>query len=304
MFKFDMSDMRAKLDAFDRSQGIIEFAMDGTILEANRNFLDAMGYKLEEVRGKHHSIFVDPAEIDGAEYRAFWDALRRGEFQAKEYRRLGKGGREVWIQASYNPVLGRDGRPRKVVKLATDITAQRNIAADHKGQIDAINRSAAVIHFDLSGNVLTANQNFLDAMGYRMEEIAGKHHSIFVDPKERESAAYRTFWEALRRGEYSTGEYRRIGKGGREVWIQASYNPIMDATGRPAKVMKFATDITGQVQDRMRRSTMQQEIDGDLGHIAQALEQTEREVNNAAEASERTSDTVQAVAASAEELVA
>ncbi len=238
------SEMAAKLAALDKSQAVIEFSPDGTILDANANFLAAMGYRLEEIKGRHHRIFVETAFSESAEYRQFWEKLRRGEYDSREYRRLAKGGREVWIQASYNPVLRRDGSPAKIVKFATDITEQKRSSADAMGQIAAIGKSQAVIHFNLDGTIIDANENFLSAMGYRLDEIKGKHHSLFVSEAHARSDDYRRFWEKLRAGKYDAGEYQRLGKGGREIWIQASYNPIFDMNGKPFKVVKFASDIT------------------------------------------------------------
>jgi len=234
----------AKLAAIDKSQGVIEFSMDGTILTANGNFLRAMGYQLDEIQGRHHSIFVDAGYQGSADYRAFWDRLNRGEYLTAEYKRIGKGGREVWIQASYNPLLDHAGRPFKVVKFASDITSQKVSSIDAAGKIAAIDRAQGVIEFSLSGVVTSANENFLSLMSYRLDEIQGKHHGMFVEPAYRESPEYRAFWDRLNRGEYDAGEYKRLGKGGKEVWIQASYNPILDNAGRPIKVVKFATDVT------------------------------------------------------------
>jgi methyl-accepting chemotaxis protein len=308
MFGFSIfgssKEINAKLKALDRSQAMIEFKMDGTILTANQNFLDTLGYSLGEIRGKHHSLFVDPAEKDGAEYRDFWAALNRGEFQAREFRRLGKGGREIWIQASYNPLLGFDGKPFKVVKFATDITERKRRAADHEGQIKAIDKSQAVIQFAMDGTILTANQNFLDAVGYSLDEIQGKHHGVFVDPAEKSSARYQEFWAALNRGEYQAAEYHRLGKGGRDVWIQATYNPILDAAGRPFKVVKFATDITAEVHERQRRVVLGQSIDTDLGEITKAVSSASSQATRAASASTETATNVQVVASGAEQLVA
>ncbi len=239
-------DMEAKLAALGRSQAVIEFGMDGRVLDANANFLSVLGYSLDEIHGQHHSMFVAEAERQSPAYRAFWDRLARGEYDAGQYKRIGKGGREVWIQASYNPVLDAEGKPAKVVKFATDITAEKQNTADLIGQIAAIGKSQAVISFDLSGRVLEANANFLGTLGYTLDEIRGQHHSMFVTEEERNSPAYRAFWERLGRGEYDAGQYKRLGKAGREVWIQASYNPILDADGRPFKVVKYATDITAQ----------------------------------------------------------
>jgi methyl-accepting chemotaxis protein len=237
-------DALAQSAAINRSQAVIEFKMDGTIITANQNFLDAMGYRLDEIQGKHHQMFAPP-ELRGSEaYKAFWASLNRGEFQAAEYKRVGKGGREVWIQASYNPIMDDAGKPVKVIKFATDITAKKIRNMEDAGKISAIGRAQAVIEFNLDGTIITANENFLATVGYRLEEIQGKHHQMFVAPSERDSAAYREFWAKLGRGEYEAAEYKRFGKGGKEVWILASYNPILDDTGKPFKVVKFASDVT------------------------------------------------------------
>jgi len=294
----------AKLKALDVSQATIEFKMDGTILTANANFLGAMGYGLDEIQGKHHSLFVEPAEAASADYRQFWAALNRGEHQAREFRRVAKGGREVWIQASYNPILGRNGKPYKVVKFATDITARKLQTSDYEGQLAAIDKSQAVIQFSLDGTVLTANQNFCDALGYSLDEIQGKHHSLFVEAAEKASAAYREFWAKLNRGEYQAAEYRRLAKGGREVWIQATYNPILDTSGKPYKVVKFATDITAQVKERERRAVLGLAIDTDLGAITRAVSTASDQATRAASASSDAAGQVQAMAAGAEQLVA
>jgi methyl-accepting chemotaxis protein len=240
----EVQEMLGMLAAIDRSQAVIEFALDGTILSANENFCTTMGYALEEIRGKHHSMFADPAFARGAEYRAFWAKLGRGEYDAGQYKRLAKGGREVWIQATYNPVFDAKGMPCKVVKFATDITAAKLRAADYEGQLAAVGKAQAVIEFSLDGTVLTANENFCKVVGYTLEEIRGKHHSMFVEPALVQGAEYREFWSRLGRGQYETGQFRRLGKGGREIWILASYNPIPDMNGKPFKVVKYATDIT------------------------------------------------------------
>jgi methyl-accepting chemotaxis protein len=239
-------DALAQAAAINRSQAVIEFKMDGTIITANKNFLDAMGYRLDEIQGKHHSMFVAPAERESAGYREFWAKLGRGEFQSAEYKRFGKGAREVWIQASYNPILDNAGRPVKVIKFATDITAKKIRNMEDAGKISAIGRAQAVIEFNLDGTIITANENFLATVGYGLEEIQGNHHKMFVAPAERESAGYREFWAKLGRGEFQSAEYKRFGKGGKEVWILASYNPILDDAGKPFKVVKFASDITAE----------------------------------------------------------
>ena len=237
---------RATLDAISKSQAIIEFNLDGTVLTANANFLDVLGYELAEIVGQSHRMFVEPAYAASTEYAGFWERLRRGQFAAAEYKRIGKGGKEVWIQASYNPVLDASGKPSKVVKIAVDVTAQKLAAADAQSQLAAISKSQAIIEFNMAGEVLTANANFCSALGYQLDEIKGRHHRMFVEPSYANGDAYRQFWESLGRGEYQAAEYLRLGKGGREVWIQASYNPILDLNGKPYKVVKYATDVTGR----------------------------------------------------------
>jgi PAS domain S-box-containing protein len=244
--KLRTADFEGQISAIRKSTAVIEFGMDGTILTANNRFLEAMGYRLDEIQGKHHGIFLDEAARNSREYREFWESLNRGEYHEGEYKRFGKGGREVWIQASYNPILDLNGKPFKVVKFATDVTAEKLRTADFEGQIDAIGKSQAVIEFDVDGKILTANDNFLKAMGYTLDEVQGKHHSLFVDAEYKASREYREFWESLKRGEHQTAEFKRLGKGGREVWIQASYNPILDLNGKPFKVVKYATDVTAQ----------------------------------------------------------
>jgi methyl-accepting chemotaxis protein len=251
-------DAQAQLVALNRSQAVIEFNMDGSIVTANQNFLNALGYRLDEIQGKHHSMFVPAGQRDGSDYRAFWAALNRGEFQAGEYKRIAKGGREVWIEASYNPVLNASGKPVKVVKFATDVTRSKLRGMTDASKIAASDRAQAVIEFNLDGTVRTANNNFLKALGYSLDEINGKHHSMFMPQAERDSAAYREFWAKLNRGEYQAGEYKRIGKGGKEVWILASYNPMLDETGKPFGVVKFATEITDQ---KLKNADLSGQID-------------------------------------------
>jgi methyl-accepting chemotaxis protein len=238
--------LRGIVDAINRSQASIEFALDGVILDANENFLATVGYTLEEIKGKHHSMFVDPVYRSSPEYRLFWDKLGRGEYDAGQYKRIGKGGKEIWIEASYNPILGADGRPVSVVKYATDVTAQVIKNADSSGQISAVNKAQAVIEFTLDGKILQANENFLNTVNYAAAEIVGQHHSMFVDPIYRSSPEYRMFWDKLSRGEFDSGQYKRVGKGGKEIWLEASYNPILGPDGKPYKVVKYATDITAQ----------------------------------------------------------
>lgn len=301
MFAKKPNEFEMTMDAIGRSQAIIEFNMDGTIRMANRNFLNAMGYTLDEIKGQHHSMFVDPAYAQSMEYKEFWAKLNRGEYEAGEYRRFGKNSKEVWIQASYNPVFDRSGKPFKVVKFATDVTEQKLKAANVAGQLNAIDKSQAVIEFNLDGTIITANQNFLNAMGYTLDEIRGRHHRMFVDPDYAQSKEYADFWAKLNRGEYDANQYRRIGKGGREIWIEASYNPILDMNGKPFKVVKFATDISKQIQ---LMSNVQTLIDENVGEIDNAVVHADQQAAGAAEAASQTAMNVQSIASGTEEMSA
>ena len=243
-------DLMAIYQALDRVQAIIEFELDGTVVSANENFLRLFGYEVNEVVGHHHRMFCDPAYVESDAYAEFWKKLGRGEFHAAEFKRLAKDGREIWLQASYNPVLDSDGKPIRVVKFATDVTASKLQIAEYEGKIRAIERAQAVIEFELDGTVITANDNFLDIFGYSLDEVVGKHHRIFCDPGYAESLEYKRFWQKLGRGEYEADEFKRVTRDGAEVWLQASYNPIFDMEGRPLKIVKFASDITVEVQKR------------------------------------------------------
>jgi len=243
-------DLLAIYQALDRVQAIIEFDLDGTVVSANENFLSIFGYELDEVVGKHHRMFCDPDYVESDAYARFWEKLGRGEYHAAEFKRLAKGGKAIWLRASYNPVFDKDGKPVRVVKFATDVTASKLQIAECEGKVRAIERAQAVIEFELDGTVITANENFLRIFGYSLDEIVGKHHRIFCDPGYAESLEYAQFWQKLGRGEYDADEFKRINKDGAEIWLQASYNPIFDMEGRPLKVVKFASDITLEVQKR------------------------------------------------------
>lgn len=239
-------DMKGQLAAIDKVMGVISFDMNGIILDVNQNFLKAVGYSKEEVVGKHHRIFAEPRLAASPEYTEFWAKLNRGEFDSGEYKRIGKGGKEIWLQASYNPIFDSEGQPFKVVKYATDITSFKLKNADVQGQLNAIDKAMGVISFHMDGTIIDINQNFLNVVGYTKEEVIGKHHRMFAEASLANSSEYRDFWAKLNRGEFDAGEYKRLAKGGREVWLQASYNPIMDLNGNPYKVVKYAADITEQ----------------------------------------------------------
>ena len=235
------------LSAIDGAFAYVEFNIAGNVVVANDNFLKVMGYRLDEIVGKHHQIFVDANDAKSGGYAQFWSDLNAGLSKSEVAKLIAKDGRELWIQSVFAPVKDEMGRVVKIIKIATDVTVQRLNNADFEGQLAAVGQSQAIIEFNLDGTILKANDNFLRTLGYTTDEIKGRHHSIFVDENERQSPMYRDFWAKLNRGEFVAGEFRRIGKGGREVFIQASYNPILDLNGKPFKVVKFATDLTAQV---------------------------------------------------------
>ncbi len=242
-----LQEMAGQLAAVDKSRGSIEISLDGTILTANNNFLKLMGYSLDEIKGAHHSMFVDSGYRESTEYHSFLKKLGQAECYTALCKRISIVGKELWLQASYNPIMDANGKPYKVIKYVTDVTEQKKLAAHFESQSLAINNSLAVIEFSLDGIIITANDNFLNILGYSQDEIRGKHHRILVDPVSCESPEYRLFWEKLSRGEYAAGQYKRIGKDGKGLVLQASYNPVMDANGQPCKVVKFAQDISWQV---------------------------------------------------------
>lgn len=256
-------ELGGKVAAISRSQAVIEFNLDGTVLTANDIFLKVMGYRLDEIVGKHHRQFVAKAEQDAPAYKDFWCRLVGGEFISSQFRRVAKSGEDVILQATYNPVLGIDGRPVKVVKFASDITEQAKQNADFHSQIEAISRAQGVIEFSLDGKILDANENFLRIVGYQLEDIKGRHHKMFVDETTARSEDYASFWNKLARGEFVSGEFHRLAKDGHSVYLQASYNSILDVDGKPYKVMKYASDVSA------RRISLNRT--GELSHSLQDL---------------------------------
>ena len=244
------------LHALDRSMAVIEFDTSKNVITANRNFLDVMGYQLEEIQGQNHRIFVPESEASSSEYQAFWQELLSGKFISHRFQRKHKNGNIIWLEASYNPIVDSAGKVVKVVKFATDITEQVKTENDARAQVAAINRVMAVIEFDLTGQILTANENFLNTVGYRLEEVAGQHHRMFVDPDFATTEAYRDFWKKLASGEYLSGTYKRVGKDGKEIWLEASYNPIIGVDGQPYKVVKYATDIGSNAHTKLLESVI------------------------------------------------
>jgi methyl-accepting chemotaxis protein len=255
----ELADLRGKVAAFSSRTPMIEYDLDGNVLDANDTWERATGFKVSEVRGKHHRMFVPAEERDTPEYRAFWENLRQGEVQAAVYRRVAKGGKPIWVEATFYPVRNLHGRLFKVVTCIVDITERMMALADGAGQLAAINKAQCVFDLDVNGVVIGANENFLRVFGYSLDELKGQHHDVLLDSAEREKVEYRSLWSKLARGEYESGKFRRRARDGREVWVQASYNPILDAAGKPFKIVGYATDITMRVQlaEQLRNAVAQ-----------------------------------------------
>ena len=270
----------ALVKAIDQSHIMIEFDLRGNVLEANPLFLQVMGYTAAELAGKHHSFFTEPEYAASDAYRRFWSDLCSGKLFTGEYKRLGKGGKEVWLQAAYSPTVGSDGKVNGVVKVASDITEAKKLNLANSGKIAAIERSMGVIEFEPDGMILHANAVFLAVVGYSEDEIKGRHHRLFVKPEEAESAAYAAFWESLAAGNVVPGQFERVTKDGRAVWLEATYNPILDLNGRTVRVVKFATDITDKYEAA-------QQVAENARELQVALQQT-REAERMREELDRT----------------
>jgi methyl-accepting chemotaxis protein len=250
-----LAETQAKLAAISRCMAMIEFAPDGTILDANDQFCQAMGYSVEELRGKHHRLFCDPGYAKSAEYQQLWRELGQGKAISGTFERVDKAGREVWLEASYMPVVDEQQHVTSVIKVAADISQRVKDEHESESLLKAIGRSMAVVEFTPQGRVIKANRNFLQTMGYSLEEVQGRHHGLFCQAHERESGAYREFWASLNRGEYHSHRFERVNKQGQTVYLEASYNPIFDSKGRLYKVVKFASDITAQVSTQQSAAT-------------------------------------------------
>ncbi|WDH21392.1 methyl-accepting chemotaxis protein [Pseudomonas chlororaphis] len=236
------------LEAIDRSMAVIEFDLEGTVLRANDNFLKTMGYRAEQVIGHPHRQFCNAEFARGNQYRELWTRLKNGQFQSGTFERVNAQGQPVWLEASYNPIRDADGKVFKVVKYALDVTEKVQQESESRGKLHAIDRAMAVIEFNLDGSVITANQNFLDRLGYSLAELKGKHHRIFCKPELANSSAYQDFWQRLNQGEFFSGQFERVDKRGQSLWLEANYNPVYDAAGRLCKVVKFASDVTARVE--------------------------------------------------------
>lgn len=297
------------IGAIRRTFAMIEFTVHGEIIDANEPFLAVMGYRLEELRGQHHRLFCSKEQLGSPAYTQFWRRLANGESFSDRYLRIAKDGREVWLEASYLPVRNAQGQVSKVIKLAADITARMHAEHQHESYLNAINRSTAVVEFNLAGEVQHANDNFLATMGYRLEEVRGKHHRQFCDREEAGSEGYKRFWQRLNRGEFISDLFKRVSKSGRVVWLRATYNPLYDAAGRLYGVVKFASDVTAQIEHREAESAaaqlafdIAQETDASAIKGSETVEQTVQMVRGIADELARVASNIEALSTQSERI--
>ncbi|GGP25285.1 methyl-accepting chemotaxis protein [Silvimonas amylolytica] len=297
-----LKQQEALLSALNRSTALIEFAPDGTILDANENFSKTTGYRRDELVGKHHRMLCDTQFTSSSEYADFWRRLAQGEYFGGNYKRINKNGQRIWLEATYNPVFDEHRHVVKVIKFAHDITRQVEDSLAQHNMLEAIDRSMAIIEFNLDGTIITANQNFLQATGYRLDEIKGQHHRMFCDPDYRNSPEYADFWRALNRGQFRSGQFKRVARNGAPLWMEATYNPIFNSDNQPYKVIKFANDIT----ERM----LQQEADAQNARHAYTIseetdvvsEQGKQVIHRAAQEMHEIANTVQSASKMIEDL--
>lgn len=282
-----LKDLEGLYNAIDKSMAVIEFEPDGTIITANQNFLNCLGYSLQEVKGQHHRIFCTEQMRKSSEYTQFWNNLRAGQFQSGEFLRLDKNGREVWIQASYNPIV-ENGKVVKVVKQASDITESKKSSIITHGQVEAVERSQAVIQFEVDGTIIWANNNFCAATGYSLSEIQGQHHRIFCEREYSDSAHYREFWADLGRGQNRNGQFKRVRKNGEELWIQATYLSVLGHDGKPIRVVKYASDITALIQQRRKAADLGNTLALSVSEMNQTVKEISENIQRAATETDRT----------------
>lgn len=253
--KLKLADMEAQnselnelFAALDRSAAIIEFNLAKKVLRANNNISRLLGYSVNEVLNKTHKDFCSESFTQSAEYSSFWQKLSSGESISGTFPRIAKGGEVIWLEATYNPLISASGKVEKIIKFAFDVTNKVTRDADLRAKLHAIDRAMAIIEFDVLGNIICANQNFLDVMGYQFSALYGKHHSLLCEPELISSQGYNDFWRRLNAGEFFSGQFKRISKDGKTVWLEASYNPVYDNGGNLIKIIKFASDITARIE--------------------------------------------------------
>ncbi len=234
----------AQIQALNENYGIISFKPDGIITYANDNFSSMFGYEKNEILNKHHKILCHKSFYESEDYINFWNNLKKGKSQSTVFRRIKKNGESIFLRASYKPLIDNNGNIFEILKFAQDVTEKKLEEINISSQLEAINKSTAIIEFDINGNILSANNNFLNISGYSLDEIQNKHHSMFCEESYVKSKDYKLFWDKLKNGVFDSGEYSRIGKNNKKFWIKASYNPIYNIDNDVIKIVKFAQDIT------------------------------------------------------------
>ncbi len=285
----EVEEFKGMMMALERSMAVVEFDLEARVIRGNQNFLDAMGYSADHVIGKPHREFCTSAHANSKEYQGLWASLRAGEFVSGVFQRVDGKGRKVWLQATYNPVLDANGKVLKVVKYAMDVTASVLLENDINAKLTAVDRAMAIIEFDLEGNILKANDNFQHTMGYALKDIVGKPHRMFCEPALVNSPEYAEMWRGLNRGEIRGGQFKRLAKNGRVVWLEATYNPVYDTDGKLSKVVKFASDITERIEKQQhdarsaaRAHQISVETEEKAEHGTQVIQETAREMRQIA----------------------
>ncbi|ELY1861442.1 MULTISPECIES: methyl-accepting chemotaxis protein [Serratia] len=246
----------AELSAIEHAVPMIVFSPDGTVLRANDLFLSTLGFQRDDVIGRHHRIFCDPNYVASPLYRKHWETLNKGQPITDTIKRIAKSGEAIWLQGTYAPVLNKQGKVVEIVKIASEVTERVTQAQEHRSLLAALNRSMAMIAFTPQGTIVSANDNMLALMGYRLEEACGQSHAVLCPPEFAASDDYRRHWQRLARGEFITGRFERLNRRGERVWLEASYNPILDNEGQVVKVVKIAQDITRLMQQQQHEEEM------------------------------------------------
>lgn len=278
--------------ALNRSNAVIQFDTSGVVTEVNDNFLNAVGYQREEVIGQHHRMFCQKEYAEGHEYRSFWQRLNNGEFISGQFPRVDKSGNTLWLEASYNPVFDEQNNITGVVKFASDITESINLQKESEGKMQALDRSMAIIEFNPDSSIITANKNFLDTVGYSLDEIKGQKHKIFCPDELVSSKEYADFWQDLNSGKFFSGQFERVKRNGEILWLEATYNPVFDAEGKLLKVVKFASDITAQTEQGAREKESVKIAYDSSGQMSETAENGSGVINTAVEEMTKVADSV------------
>lgn len=303
----ELKDKQAILKAIYGEMAIIEFDVKGNIVDANEHFLKATKYTLAEIKGKHHRMFCDSSYVNSSAYPMFWQELSRNIPQSGLFKRFTKDKNAIYLEANYLPIADENNQVYKVIKFAADVTEHENELLDLKNTINAASKSMALIEFDPNGEILDANENFLNTMHYRKNEIVGKHHSIFCDEEYVKSSAYRKFWDDLKSGIFQSGQFIRYSKDKTPVYLEASYNPVYNQEGKVYKVIKFASDVSRQVIRDMNKnkivSELAQKNDESTDEGSKVIAKSVKNVQEIAEIMNESSELVHSLNIQSDEIV-